>query len=609
MVDTTINTAAATGVPHRKTRWRARRSLRPLAVALAVVALGGLVLAVSLAVFGRAERDLALTRLAQLSASLSSEIERFAHLPFVLASDGEVLAAARGAPPAGLNDRLASFAQRTGLEAIYVMDRSGLTTAASNHDQPSSFVGQRYEFRPYFREAMAGRTGTFFGVGATTRRPGYFVAMPVSDGGAIVGVVAAKLSLTALERAWADGSEAVYVSDRDGVVLLASDPTWRYRTLGPLDDGHLQAVRGSRQFAGASLRPFNTVTPDGSTVPPVEPRPFGRALHVSAGGLPNGWTLHYLSDDALARVKAWLSALAALGSAAALLLLAQHYRAARVRAALDVSVAKEQALRIANERLAVEIAERREAEHNLQRAEEDLRRASRLAVLGQLAASVSHELSQPIAAMRNHLTADELMRDRAGNGTSGGAGAGRSAKRLAALVDRMESTTRQLKFFGRPGDGIVTPIDLREIVPEAFALLEPNAEATGVAMVADLPDRPVRVRGNRLRLEQVLVNLARNGIDAMAEGVGGHLRVSLATKTDQAVLCIADEGPGLGDRTIDELSEPFVTTRASGEGMGLGLSISREIVREHGGTMTAYGGSEGGATFEVRLPIADAEAE
>ena len=580
-----------------------RRPLRPLAFGLALIGLAASVLIGSLTAFRADETERARVRLGQLSAALSGEIERIAHVPFILAGDQRIAAAARGLPPPGLNDRLAMVAARTGLEAIYVMDAAGLTVAASNHDEPGSFLGQRYDFRPYFLEAIAGRTGTFFGVGATTRRPGYFVAMPVPDASAPAGVVAAKLSLTAIERQWAADGEAVYVTDADGIVLLAADPAWRYRTLGPLGPERMAVARGSRQFAGASLLPFDAIARDGSPVPRVE----GATLHVAGGNLPNGWVLHYLADDGAARVKAWLAAGATLGIATLLLLVRQHRRTTRVRAALGSAVAREGELRRMNERLAVEIEERRLAEHHLERTQEELRRASRLAVLGQLAASVSHELSQPIAAMRNHLMADEIHRARAG-AAAGPPTGGRSAARMAGLVDRMEAITRQLKFFGKPGDSMVTAIDLRDVVPEALSLVGPNAEAAAVELATDLPPGPVAVRGNRLRVEQVLVNLARNGIDAMEEGGGGRLSVSCGREGEWAVLSVADEGPGLADRTIDELTEPFATTRASGKGMGLGLAISREIVREHGGTLLARNGPAGGAVFEVRLPHAGAGA-
>ena len=580
-----------------------RRSAGLAARLAASMAFGALVFVLVFGASETDERDRAMVRATQLGAALASEIERFAHLPFALASDDAIVAAARGAPPAGLNERLAVLAERTGLEAIYVMNGNGLTTAASNHADPNSFLGERYDFRPYFREAMAGRTGTFFGVGATTQRPGYFVAMPVIENGRPIGAVTAKLSLAPLERDWTVADEAVFVTDADGVVLLASDPTWRYRTLEALDADRLADVRGSRQFAGAHLQPFEAIARDGTPVPPGT----GGALHLAVDGFPDGWTLHYLADDGTVWVKAWLGAAVAMGLVATLFLALQHDRTRRVRTALSDAVAREGSLRLANERLAIEIEERRLAEQTLQRTQEELRRASRLAVLGQLAASVSHELSQPIAAMRNHLAADALHRGRSTSPPN--ASAERSVARLSGLIDRMEAITRQLKFFGKPGDGMMTPIDLRDVAPEAVGLLASNAGAAGVEVVLDLPREPVTVRGNRLRIEQVLVNLARNGIDAMEGTGGGRLTVAVERDGDWAVLRVTDEGSGLGSRTLDELSEPFVTTRASGQGMGLGLAISREIAREHGGALSASDGPDGGAEISLRLPLAKGRPE
>ena len=310
--------------------------------------------------------------------------------------------------------------------------------------------------------------------------------------------------------------------------------------------------------------------------------------------MPHGWELHYFASDSRATAFAWLTAATVVLVAGAFLVLYQIQRARRAALALRRSEEEEAKLREANERLAVEIDERRTAERRLRRTQSELEQASRLAALGQLAASVTHELGQPIAAMRNQVAAAELgaKADSVFTGKIGG------------LVDRMEGITRQLKFFARSEDERFQDVDLCTSMRAALALVEPNLSTFGVSVDLDLPDAPVLVRGIGLRLEQVMTNLLRNAIDAMEDSNAARLQVSIGTDADTAWFEIRDHGHGLGDATLADLQEPFVTTRASGQGMGLGLAISASIVNDHEGTMTARNANRGGAVFRVSLPLA-----
>jgi len=131
---------------------------------------------------------------------------------------------------------------------LYLMSPSGHTLAASNWRAPDTFVGQNYGFRPYFREALAGGSGMFFGVGVTTRVPGFFIAHPVLAEGRVVGVLAVKVELNGLERTWAESGETLMVVDRHGVVALSSNETWNFRTLAPLSETSRLELQQARQY-------------------------------------------------------------------------------------------------------------------------------------------------------------------------------------------------------------------------------------------------------------------------------------------------------------------------------------------------------------------------
>jgi len=537
----------------------------------------------------RAEGRLSLYR-----STVVAELNRFSHLTFVLSQDPFVIATASGGPTGPLDARLADFAEQAGLDAIYLMDTDGLTISASNAGQPGSFVGQNYSFRPYFTDAMAGRQGRFYGIGATTGLPGYFITDPVlSETGEVLGVIAIKLDLSALEQSWRDGGEQVLLTNADGVVLLASEPAWQYRTLAPLDETQRAAIASARQFSGQALEPLDW-----------SPGRSGRSeiggqevIHLTGGDLPHGWQLHYFASVDPVVTRSWLASVLALVLAGGVGVVVLVRRNTSIRAALTRSEAEEAALRLANERLAVEIEDRRTAERRLERTRDELTRASRLAALGQLAASVTHELGQPITAMRNHLAAAEL-----GAGTS-------VAPRLTGLVERMEGITRQLKFFANPGEDALGPVDLVAAMEEAIKLVQPNLEAGEIELSQDRPATPVIVRGNKLRIEQVMTNILRNAIDAMEDGDERALTVSVGGEAGSAWFEVADRGHGLGDASLADLTEPFVTSRASGQGMGLGLAISAGIVTEHHGVMRAWNRPSGGAIFRVEIPLATLSEE
>jgi two-component system C4-dicarboxylate transport sensor histidine kinase DctB len=272
-------------------------------------------------------------------------------------------------------------------------------------------------------------------------------------------------------------------------------------------------------------------------------------------------------------------------------------RNAQTQAALTALEREEAELRRAYDLLAVEIDDRRAAERRLERTRDELARASRLAALGQLAASVTHELGQPITAMRNHLAAAEM------------GGSERAIPSLAGLVERMEGITRQLKFFANPGEDALKPVDLVQAMREALKLVAPNLDTHAVELVQDLPDGPVVVQGNALRIEQVMVNILRNAIDAMEDGDRRELTVRVGSAGGLAWFAVADRGHGLGQSSLLELQEPFVTSRESGQGMGLGLAISAGIVKEHHGVMTARNRDGGGAVFRVEIPLAETTEE
>lgn len=563
-----------------------RRLFLPLIAVFASIGLFGS----SYEYFKGQELEKAAARLTLYRSNIEAELRHFAHLPFLLSQDPFVIETLNGrGDPDHLNRRLARFSQSAGIDAIYLMDRSGLTIAASNAQSAQSFIGQNYAFRPYFQEAIAGELGAFYGIGATTGIPGYFYAIAVRPERAVTrGVIAIKIDLSQLQQSWAASGEQIILSNGDGVVLLASDPDWRYRTLEPLSSVQRDRLLATRQFGKEPLEPLAW---RGDVQAGVAEIGDEQLLYLRNANLPNSWSLHFFVSDDPVVARAGLTTLGFMLVLLMSFVLWQFARVLQMRAALVRSEHNQRELRQANQRLAEEIEVRRDAEASLQKTQAELERAGRLAALGQLASSVTHELGQPLAAMRNQLAASEMT-----------SGVTPLHGKMNGLVARMESITRQLKFFSRKGRDQFEPIDLRNIIENALELLEPTISHSGADVGYERFTDPLPMLGNRLRIEQVFTNIIRNALDATEHSERREIVISSGVAEESIWVEVADTGHGLGDQSFDDLREPFATSRESGRGMGLGLTISAGIVSDHGGTITAENRASGGACFRVILP-------
>lgn len=532
-------------------------------------------------------------RLSLYRSTVVAELQRFSHLPYVLAQDPIVIAETLDANTQPLNERLAAFADRAEIDAIYLMDLTGKTRASSNAETPGSFVGQNYAFRPYFRAAMAGDQGTFYGIGATTGIPGYFFAEAVRGAAEeYLGVIAIKINLTALQDSWQEAGERVILANADGVALLTSVPSWRYKTLGVLQADQRERIAAARQFGDQPLDQLEWTFINSQSAE-IDGEYF---LYQNRDDLPNGWSLHYFAPDDQAVTQAWLTSGLLVLAVGFAFIAFQVQRTRRIGTALKLSEQEEVQLRASNERLAVEIEERKTAERRLLRTQAELERAGRLAALGQLSASVTHELGQPIAAMRNHLAAAEMQSTQTV-----------LTKKLQSLVDRMEGITKQLKFFARKGRDNLEDVDLRSAMQVVLDLVSPNLSEASIQSQFIRPEEPVLLKANRLRIEQVMTNLLRNAIDATDGQEMSEIIIEVGTSASEVWFEVADNGHGLGDNSLDELREPFATNRESGKGMGLGLTISAGIVDDHNGEMTASNRDGGGAVFRATFSKEKAE--
>lgn len=527
-------------------------------------------------------RTRAELRLALYSGNILSELQRNSVVPLLLANDPELIGALASGNFAFTSQRLISFQQEIGAASILLLDADGRAVAATTRQR----LGANYRTEPFFVEAQRSAETVF----TVSRRPegsfGFSYSRALVDENRVVGVVVVEVDMVKYERAWAGFQDAVVVTDSEGIVLLATVPRWRGL---PLDEALALTPRSSPiERALKATADWAQTTPDTYVA--------GEAVMQTDARIPfQGWRLTTFTafNSVRERVNGVL-ALEIMGFA--ILLALSFYLLSRRAWSQSNFFQRESAeLRLLNARLQREIAEREKMQKNLEVAEQTLAQSSKLAALGEMSAAVSHELNQPLAAMKTYLAGARLLlqRRRPDEALS-------SFQRIDDLIDRMGAITRQLKSYARKGGEAFEPVDVKQAISSALSMMEPQLKARVVRITRTLPRRPVMVMADRIRLEQVIINLLRNAIDA-TRGVAEPQIDILLSEGETATMTVRDNGSGIVD--LETLFEPFYTTKKPGEGVGLGLAISSGIVNDLGGRLTARNGTGGGAVFEVQLPI------
>ena len=524
---------------------------------------------------------------------LLSAVERFTNLPGLLAAETSLLALLQSPnDPERIQaaNRYLSFAQtRTGVSHAYLIDAQGHTRAASNWQQPDSFVGFNYGFRPYFLDAMTGKTGVFYAIGVTTGEPGAFIAAPIRSGNRILGVVTVKIDLTAIEDSWVRSSTPLALADRYGVLFLSAEPTWRYRSLDALPGEALAELQRTRQYGDIAQKPLRTHA--GPMPGRLGERVVADRHAFQVQGRPIdslGWHLLLFSDPERAVSQGLLvGALAGLATALTLAGVGLGWQTRRRRSdRLAARRELDQVVAALEQRIATRTAE-------LTAANDTAVQTGKLALLGQMAAGISHEISQPLAALRTMADNASVFLSR--NDTTS---ARKNLGHIGDLCARMGSIIGELKAFARKEPARLEAVPLSRVISSAMMLIEPHRQAAGAHIRT--PSTTAWVMGDAIRLEQVLVNLIRNGIDAMDEQPERQLDIQLHTSATEVTLSIRDHGPGLSPDVQAHLFEPFFTTTPSGKGLGLGLALSQAIVKEMGATLKAHN-VEPGAQFDLTL--------
>ncbi|MGR3622473.1 ATP-binding protein [Pseudophaeobacter sp.] len=521
-------------------------------------------------------------RLALYSGNLVSELRRHAIVPQLLARDQVLIAALQSQDFSLSTQRLISFVDEIGAASIMLMARDGRTVAATNRNR----LGENHRNAPYFIDAARAKSTVFSVIKREVRGYRFTYSRRIIDTSGLLGVIVIEVDLHKFERAWAGVSDAVLVTDSKGNIVLATETRWRGLT-------ESEAVK--LQTPESAIQRAIRATADWSTLPP-DAYLQGEAVMRLENRVPfQGWRM--ASFTTYASIRERVNAVLALEIMGFAILLALAFYGLSRRSAFRMALFQRESaeLRVLNARLQREIAERERMQKTLAVAEQSLAQSSKLAALGEMSAAVSHELNQPLAAMKTYLAGARLLlsRNRPDEAMA-------SFGRIDDLIERMGAITRQLKSYARKGGDDFRPVNLGDALASSLSMMEPQLRQRHVKITRILPETPVHVMADRMRLEQVMVNLLRNALDATKSVEDPEVEILLAAG-ETATLTVRDNGVGIED--FGSLFDPFYTTKQAGDGVGLGLAISSGIVNDLGGRLAARNGQSGGAVFEMQLPI------
>ncbi len=559
-------------------------SMRVSFVALAIIAGATLWLSNSILTsrFTASTKSKAEYRLALYAGNLLSELQRSSIVPQLLSRDPELIGALNSADYSMSTQRLISFVDEIGAASLMLLDIEGRTVASTDRIN----LGALHSDKSHFQDALKS-SGTIFNISKDEGGGNHFIySRRIEAQNDVLGVILVEVDLHKFERAWAGVTDAVLVTDSSGDIVLSTEPKWR---------GLTEEVALLRQPPEGAIERAMRITEGWTTFVPVDAYVQGEAVMRVEGRIAfRGWQITSFTaySSVRDRVNGYLAIEVMIFASLFVLL----FYAMNRRTALRMLFVQRESnqLRALNSRLQREIAARERVQRNLEVAEQSLAQSSKLAALGEMSAAVSHELNQPLAAMKTYMAGAVLLlkRKRPEEALS-------AFHRIDDLIERMGAITKQLKSYARKGGEGYKVFDIRDAVASSLAMMEPQLRQSNVSIQKVLTDTEVLVTGDRMRIEQVLVNLLRNALDATKTISNPEIEIMLS-KGDHALVQVRDNGHGIED--LENLFEPFHTTKPAGEGVGLGLAISSGFVKEMGGRLTAHN-EEAGAVFEIQLPI------
>ena len=522
-----------------------------------------------------------------------------------------------------LNQLLADIRTMTQASDIYLINKQGTTIGASNWQLPTSFVGMNFTFRPYFQEALKGKLSHYYAVGLSSGKRGFYYAYPVIIDNAIAGIIALKISIADIEDQYKktvlNDSFNFLIVAPDDVVFISDRPEWRLKTIGSLSKAKQDNLITEKRYGDKKISSLNVSEISDHSLP----KKLGSKLLAVTSNKSSEevFALNKVMKKANWQVHLWRSItpikkqknLLIIQSASGYLLLVflllftnerrKNARSLKQSQQLLEKKVKERTadLSASNAKLHEEIAQRQQAQIQMDKMQDELIQSEKLAVIGSMSAGINHEINQPLTALRsyseNALAYQERnMTDKVKNNLT----------LIIGLIDRLSDIVSQFNSFSKKSTGIATAVNVQMSLMAAMSILKHQAKAAKVEFNTTPSLIPLHIFGDAIRFEQVLVNLLSNAIQALSEQKHKQITISVSEVNAQVIIKIQDNGPGILVDNIDRVFEAFFTTKEN-FGLGLGLSISHRIIESMQGQLNVSNHPDGGAIFTISLPIKKVE--
>ncbi len=552
-------------------------------------------------------------QLDRFSRHIDSQLGHFSFIPQLLSRQGIIINALMASDNSAqldlTNRHLGTINKIVGASDTYLLDKHGTTIAASNWNKKSTFIGNNFAFRPYYQDAIKGSPGRYFALGSTSGKRGYYFSYPVNYAAETIGVVVVKMNLSLIEKDWAGKEQSFLVTDLNNVVFISSEIKWLYHSLSPLSEQQKDVLRETRRYLERQIDyvPISGNLNSNASLLTLDNKKWLPTYYLSLIKAfdDEQWNVRVLAPitPILFDILLLFLLITLLYMLLYLTLILIKQKQTRHQEQVLAEIKSKQKLEFTvmqrTSALQAEVEERHKAEAALRSTQKELIQSAKLAVLGQLSASISHELNNPLSAIRTYaenavLFLDRDKLDQVSNNLS----------RITHLTERMAKISSQLKSFARKSNGELKIIALQPVILAAHELLKPQLKANKTELTMQLPRHSIYVKAEPIQLEQIVVNLLSNALQSMQYSDHKLIQIDLVVESDIAKIKVMDQGTGIDQAHLPHLFEPFFTTKETG--LGLGLSISQQIINNMQGTLTAKNRMGSGAEFCVSLPVNNA---
>lgn len=559
----------------------------------------------------RQQHQIELTaELNRMEQNIVQELARFTHLPRLGAAHPKLQKIKDVQPHSersiALSKLLKKLNQLQGSDVTYLLNRDAQTIASSNYDRADSFVGENYFFRPYFQQALRAEDGHYFALGSRSGKRGYYFSAPVYQDSKIVGVLVLKVHLSIIDSSWQYPNADYLISDEHGVIFYASQKNWLYHSLKPLSKAVQAKLQNSRQYGN---NPISTIAIEQNSQSIVElPGPDGqlqRYLSVSQQLTQPNWKLYALLVNQFPWQAVLRAELATLFVGLLVMLILHYWQNLRDRrlllAKLNQQLEQEVAQRTrqltdSNYQLKQALQRHQQTSQTLKQTEAELKQAAKLAMLGELSAGLNHELNQPLTSMLTYAQNSQKLLKRNQLDLVDD-----NLSQIVRAAGLMRDIIARFKIFARKSEPVTQLTAVKEVIKAALTLLHNRLLRAGVLPQLELDDS-LWVNVDPVQLEQVLINLLNNAIDALNHDYAPQIGIQSYRDTKAVYIKVWDNGCGLQTEQLDTLFDPFYTTKK--QGLGLGTTISQRIIEGFNGKLSAHQHPTGGACFVIQLPVA-----